>query len=203
MNMNIVIASDNPGKINELQDLLNDLDIQAKPQSEYGVHGPEETGLSFIENALLKARHCAKITELPAIADDSGLCVDALGQAPGIFSARYAGVGASSQDNMDKLLSAIQSLKGEDRSAYFYCAMAYVRHANDPTPIIALGQWHGRILEEPVGSEGFGYDPIFFIPALNASAAQLEKAQKNSISHRAKALKELHDKLKIIYGNAL
>lgn len=199
--MKIVIASDNQGKLKELQKFLQNLDMTFVPQSELGVQGPEETGLSFIENAILKARHASAETDLPCIADDSGLCVDALGGSPGIYSARYGGPTATPQENIDKLLNAIKSIKSdEDRTAYFYCAIAFVRHANDPTPMIALGQWHGRLLHEPVGEKGFGYDPIFFIPELNCTAAEIESEEKNKISHRAKALTQLCDELTTMYG---
>ena len=164
--MKIVIASDNQGKLHELQAFLKDLDIEFVPQSEFGVRGPQETGLSFVENAILKARHAAQETNLPAIADDSGLCVDALGGQPGIYSARYSGDENNTQENINKLLKAIESITGEDRAGHFYCAMAFVTHASDPTPLISTGQWFGRILEQPEGDGGFGYDPIFFIPHL-------------------------------------
>lgn len=201
--MKIVIASDNKGKLKELQEVLAPLNFEFVPQSKFGVMGPEETGLSFIENAILKARYASAETDLPALADDSGLCVNALGGAPGIYSARYAGEDCDSQKNINKLLDSIKSIKGEDRSAHFYCALAFVRHATDPAPIIGIGQWFGRILEEPAGESGFGYDPIFFIPHLNCTAAQLSMNSKNSISHRAKALQEMSDKLKMQYGSTL
>lgn len=200
--MKIVIASDNQGKLQELQAFLNDLEFEFVPQSEFGINGPEETGHSFIENAILKARHAAKETNLPAIADDSGICVDALGGQPGIYSARYAGDACDTDENINKLLTAIKSIKGEDRTGYFYCAMAFVKHASDPTPLIATGQWFGRILEHPEGEGGFGYDPIFFIPHLNKTVAQLETEQKNQLSHRAKALKDMSEKLKMQYASA-
>lgn len=200
--MKIVIASDNQGKLKELQDALGELTFEFVPQSKFGVTGPEETGLSFIENAILKARHASKETDLPAIADDSGLCVDALGGAPGIYSARYAGPECNDAKNINKLLSSIESITGEDRAAHFFCAIAYVRHATDPAPLIALGQWFGRILEEPVGESGFGYDPVFFIPHLNCTAAQLPMDSKNKISHRAKAIKEMGEKLKMQYAKS-
>lgn len=198
--MKIVIASDNQSKLKELQEALGSLEFDFVPQSKFGIIGPEETGLSFIENAILKARHASKESDLPAIADDSGLCVNALGGAPGIYSARYAGPESDSKKNIDKLLQAIETIKGEDRAAHFYCAIAFVRHATDPAPLVAVGQWFGRILEEPVGEEGFGYDPIFFIPHLNCSAAELQLDNKNQISHRAKAIKEMGEKLKMQYA---
>lgn len=199
--MKIVIASDNQNKLKELEVTLGGLDFDFVPQSKFGVIGPEETGLSFIENAILKARHASKETDLPAIADDSGLCVNALGGAPGIYSARYSGPECDSDKNIQKLLESIKSIKGEDRAAHFYCSIAYVRHATDPAPLVAIGQWFGRILEEPVGEKGFGYDPVFFIPHLNCSAAELPMDNKNQISHRAKAIKDLGEKLKMQYAS--
>jgi XTP/dITP diphosphohydrolase len=168
-------------------------------QNQFTVTPIEETGLSFVENAIIKARHAAKSTGLPALADDSGLCVDALGGAPGIYSARYAGVGMHSMDHIQKLLSAISSLKDPDRIARFYCAIVFVRHHLDPIPIICQAQWEGRILMQPKGQGGFGYDPIFFIPHLNCSAAELTSEQKNKMSHRAKALKEFTHQFKLAY----
>jgi XTP/dITP diphosphohydrolase len=197
--MKIVIASDNEGKLKEIAQLCHGLPIQFVPQSEYNLPPVAETGLSFIENAIIKARHASKHTELPSIADDSGLCADALGGAPGIFSARYAGSTANASSNMTKLLAAITNIKGEDRSARFHCAIAFVRHSQDPIPVICQAQWEGRILEAPVGQDGFGYDPIFWISSLNCTAAELTPIQKNQISHRAKALNELLARLKIMY----
>lgn len=199
--MKIVLATDNPGKIKEIQSYLDDVQAALIPQSAFNVPPIEETGLSFVENALLKARHAAKHSDLPSLADDSGLAVDALGGAPGIFSARYAGKNSTTQDNIQKLLNAIQSLEGEDRRARFYCVIAFVRHYNDPIPIICQAQWEGRILKEPCGSQGFGYDPIFFIPHLSCTAAELEPAQKNTISHRARALASFVEQLKLHYPN--
>lgn len=198
--MKVVIASDNSDKIRELTPLLKECNVNAIPQAEFGFKNPDETGLSFIENAILKARHCSKQTQLPSIADDSGLCVDVLGGAPGVYSARFAGVGASYQDNIEKLLAAIPTVQDEDRTAFFYCAIAYIRHANDPTPLIAQGFWYGKILFVQQGSEGFGYDPIFYIPELKCTAAQLSREEKNRISHRAQAIEKLSKKLKEVYA---
>ena len=185
----IVLATSNQGKCREIQAILSPLTINCQPQSEYGIGAVEETGLSFVENALIKARHASKQSELPAIADDSGLVVPALGGRPGIYSSRYGGENADDNDNIDKLLS---SLVGESRrEAYFYCAMAYVRHPADPTPLIACGRWDGRILEVRRGADGFGYDPIFYLPVLEKTAAELGRDEKNHISHRAKALQQL------------
>ncbi len=197
--MKLVAATDNQDKLKEIKSYLADLPIELIPQSNFHVPIVAETGLSFIENAILKARHAAKYCELPCIADDSGLAVDALGGAPGIYSARYAGDDARAEDNIKKLLAAIKSLEGEERRARFYCVIAFVKHYNDPTPIICQAQWEGRLLEEPAGTGGFGYDPIFFIPNLNCTAAELEPEQKNNISHRAKALNEFTSKIKIAY----
>lgn len=197
--MKIVIATENKDKLEEIQSFLTGLPLELISQSEFNIKPVEETGLSFIENAILKARHCAKHTELPSIADDSGLAVEALGGAPGIYSARYAGPKANAKDNMDKLLNSISSLEGEDRRAKFYCVIAFVRHFNDPVPVICQAQWEGKILKSPVGDGGFGYDPVFFIPNLNCTAAELAPEQKNQISHRAKALSEFCKQLSILY----
>ena len=157
-------------------------------QTELGVESAEETGLTFIENAILKARHAAQITGLPAIADDSGLAVDALGGAPGIYSARYAGVDASDQHNLDKLLQALEQVPDGERQAQFHCVLVYVRHAADPTPLVFHGSWAGEITRAAAGEGGFGYDPIFYVPALGKTAAELSKDEKRAVSHRGKAL---------------
>lgn len=197
--MKLVVATDNKDKLKEIEDYLSDLTVTLLPQSAFNVPKVSELGLSFVENAIMKARHAAQYSDLPAIADDSGLAVDALGGAPGIYSARYAGEGARAEDNIKKLLSAISTLSGEDRRARFYCAIAFVRHYNDPIPIICQAQWEGRLLDKPVGKAGFGYDPIFFIPNLNCTVAELDPKQKNQISHRAKALHEFVSKFKLLY----
>ncbi|MGE3320454.1 MAG: RdgB/HAM1 family non-canonical purine NTP pyrophosphatase [Candidatus Berkiella sp.] len=186
--MKVVIASENHGKLLEIQAFFKSLPLEVVAQSEFAVPSIEETGLSFVENAILKARHAAQYSQLPALADDSGLVVDALGGRPGIYSARYAGKQASMPDNIQKLLAETQSLNDSERRAHFYCAIAFVRHAQDPVPIICQAQWDGQILKELRGTQGFGYDPIFYIPSLGCTAAELPLAKKNQISHRAQAL---------------
>lgn len=185
----IVLASGNTGKIREIQALLAGHTIV--PQSAFNVADCEETGLTFVENAILKARNAARQSHLPAIADDSGLVVDALGGAPGVFSARYAGAGASDQDNIDKLLRALDGVPEPQRSARFICVMVFMEHAGDPCPVIAQGIWEGRILTHSAGENGFGYDPVFWVPEQNRASAELPAAVKNSLSHRGKALKNL------------
>lgn len=187
----IVLASNNPGKVREFNALLADHHIEVVPQSQFGVAEADETGLSFVENAILKARNAAAHTGLPAIADDSGLEVDALNGAPGIYSARYAGVGAGDKANLEKLLADLKDVPEAQRTARFQCLMVYMRHANDPTPLICQGTWEGRILFEPRGSQGFGYDPVFFVPTHNCSSAELPPEVKNALSHRGQALRKL------------
>lgn len=191
MRERIVLASNNAGKVREFNQLLTDTDIEVIPQSEFSVTEIEETGLTFVENALLKARNAAAHTGLPAVADDSGLEVDALQGAPGIYSARYAGAGASDQDNVQKLLDALKNVPEKKRSARFQCLMVYMRHARDPTPRIFQGSWEGQILYETRGDNGFGYDPVFYVPDQRCSSAQLSPEVKNSLSHRGQALKQL------------
>lgn len=191
MRERIVLASNNAGKVREFNQLLTDSDIEVIPQSEFSVTEIEETGLTFVENALLKARNAAAHTGLPAVADDSGLEVDALQGAPGIYSARYAGAGASDQDNVQKLLDALKNVPEKKRSARFQCLMVYMRHAGDPTPRIFQGSWEGQILYETRGDNGFGYDPVFYVPGQRCSSAQLSPEVKNSLSHRGQALKQL------------
>lgn len=185
----IVLASSNPGKIREIQAILENHPIV--PQSEFNVVDVEETGATFVENAILKARNAALHCKLPAIADDSGLVVDALGGAPGVISARYAGVGASDRDNLDKLLRELEGVPDELRTARFICVMVFMAHANDPCPVIAQGVWEGRILDHAVGENGFGYDPVFWVPEQNCASAELPTEVKNSLSHRGQALKAL------------
>lgn len=192
----VVLATGNPGKVRELASLLADFGLDIVAQTELGVDSAEETGLTFIENAILKARHAAQITGLPAIADDSGLAVDALGGAPGIYSARYAGVDASDQQNLDKLLLTLKDVPGEQRRASFHCVLVYLRHAEDPTPIVCHGSWQGVLTHEAAGSGGFGYDPIFFVPELGKTAAELTREEKNAQSHRGQALRLLLDALR-------
>lgn len=192
--MKVVLASSNAGKIREFKELLKNLSIELIPQTELGVIDAEETGLSFIENALLKARHAAQATGLPAIADDSGLAVDALKGEPGIYSARYAGTN-SSQDNINKLLKEMRDVPDEKRGASFHCVLAFVSHALDPTPLVCDGKWSGMILHQPQGIEGFGYDPVFYVPSEKMTAAELPSDLKNKISHRGQALQSLLKKL--------
>jgi len=187
----IVLASGNPGKVLEINQLLTDIGFQAHPQSEYQVEDVEETGLTFVENAIIKARNAASHTGLPAIADDSGIEVDALNGAPGIYSARFAGPGASDRDNLEKLLEELRDVPDSGRSARFQCLMVYLRHAEDPTPIICQGTWEGSILTEPHGENGFGYDPVFHVPTHGCSSAELAADVKNSLSHRGQALRQL------------
>ena len=187
----IVLARSNPGKVREINQLLADLDLQVTPQSESGVPDAEETGLTFVENAILKARNAAQHTGRPAIADDSGIEVDALNGAPGIYSARYAGTGASDQANLEKLLANLNGIPEAQRSARFQCLMVYMRHAGDPTPLICQGTWEGRILFKPRGDNGFGYDPVFYVPTHDCSSAELAPEIKNSLSHRGQALQKL------------
>lgn len=190
----LVLATGNQGKVNELASMLGDLNIEVVAQSEFHVPEVPETGTTFIENAIIKARHAAKLTGLPAIADDSGLEVDALNGAPGIYSARFAGNNASDQDNIDKLLKVMNGQS--NRRARFWCVLVLMRHADDPTPLICQGTWEGEILTEQSGSNGFGYDPVFYVPEKNTSSAELDKATKNSLSHRGKALAQLLKQLK-------
>ena len=191
----LVIASGNAGKLAELGALLADVGFRVHPQSEFGVDDAEETGLSFVENAILKARHAARATGLPALADDSGLCVDALGGAPGLYSARYAGLHGDHAANIGKLLHELRDVPDESRTARFVCVLALLRHAEDPQPLIAEGLWEGRILHAPQGDGGFGYDPVFFSPAHGLSAAELPAATKNRDSHRGRALRMLRARL--------
>lgn len=187
----IVLASSNQGKISELNDLLNPLGYSIRTQGEWQIEDAEETGLTFVENALIKARHAARATGLPALADDSGLAVDALNGAPGIYSARYAGSQATDAKNVIKLLDAMQNVADEQRTARFICVLVYLCHADDPTPIICQGEWEGKILDAPAGKGGFGYDPVFYVPERGCSAAELSKEEKGLLSHRGKALAQL------------
>ena len=184
----LVLASGNAGKLAEFNALLADVGFDVRPQSEFGVEDAEETGLTFIENAILKARHASQATGLPALADDSGLVVDALGGAPGLYSARYAGEHGNHAANIDKLLHELLDVPDERRSARFVCVLALLRHADDPQPLIAQGLWEGRILHARQGDGGFGYDPVFFSPTDHMSAAELPSDVKNLVSHRGRAL---------------
>lgn len=186
MQNTIVIASNNAGKLREIDRLLFPLGFKVAPQSQYNVTEADEPHPSFIENCIAKARHASSMTGLPAIADDSGICVIALGGEPGVHSARYAGEPKSDQRNNAKLISALSGIA--QREAYYYCIMVYLRHANDPIPLIAEGRWHGLIVDDPRGNDGFGYDPHFLIPELAKTAAELSPTQKDSLSHRGQAL---------------
>jgi XTP/dITP diphosphohydrolase len=189
--MNVVLASGNKGKLKEFNQLLSPLDIEVVPQSDFNVSSVEETGLTFIENAILKARHASEISGLPAIADDSGLEVDALKGAPGIYSARFSGENATDATNNQKLLEALKDTSNEERTARFQCVLVYLKHPADPTPIVCQGSWEGSILREPRGEQGFGYDPLFWVPSKECSSAELDRDEKNIMSHRGKALRAL------------
>ena len=193
--MKLVVASSNAGKLAEFRDLLGETGYEFVTQGELGVADVEETGLTFVENALLKARNAARATGLPVLADDSGLCVDALGGAPGLYSARYAGAHGDAQANIAKLLESMKDVPRTQRSAHFIAVIVLLRHAEDPQPIIAEGRWSGLILEAPRGNGGFGYDPVFLDPENNLSAAEFEPAIKNRLSHRGRALALLRQKL--------
>ncbi|WP_435927824.1 XTP/dITP diphosphatase [Dryocola sp. BD613] len=192
----VVLATGNAGKVRELADLLRDFGLDVVAQTELGVESAEETGLTFIENAILKARHAAQVTGLPAIADDSGLAVDMLDGAPGIYSARYAGEDATDQQNLEKLLATLKDVPDDQRQAQFHCVLVYMRHAADPTPLVFHGSWAGEITREAAGAGGFGYDPIFFVPGEGKTAAELTRDEKRAISHRGQALKLLLEAMK-------
>ena len=191
----LVLASGNAGKLRELNAMLEPMGWVVRAQGEWSVPEAVEDGLSFIENALIKARHASKLTGLPALGDDSGLVVDELNGAPGIYSSRYAGKGADDRANIRKLLRSLDGVPTARRSAHFYCAMALVRHAEDPVPLIATGRWDGRIMEAESGSGGFGYDPLFWVSGQNCSAAQLLPEVKNRLSHRGQALAQMIEQL--------
>ena len=191
MTKQVVLASSNRGKVREINQMLGGLHLSVVPQSDFKVMDADETGLTFVENALLKARNATRHTGLPAIADDSGIEVDYLNGAPGIYSARYAGKSASDEQNLRKLLDDLVGIPEEERTARFQCLMVYLRHEFDPTPIICQGTWEGRILLESRGANGFGYDPIFFVPTHNCSSAELPPEVKNKLSHRGQALRLL------------
>ena len=190
----LVIASNNPGKLREIGEIFAPLDVEIIPQSVLAVPEAEEPHATFIENALAKARHAARLTGMPALADDSGICVDALGGAPGVVSAHFAGEPRSDVRNNHKLLEMLEA--ENDRRAHYYCVMLLMRHGDDPQPLVAEGEWHGEILREPRGSGGFGYDPLFLDPALGKTGAELAPEQKNRVSHRGKALAALVGVLK-------
>jgi XTP/dITP diphosphohydrolase len=193
--MRVVVATGNAGKLAELRDLLADTGLELVAQGDLGIGEAEETGTTFIENALIKARHAARASGLPALADDSGLLVDALGGAPGLHTARYAGPQATAAANIARLLQELRDVPEEGRSARFYACLVLLRHADDPMPLVAEGEWRGRILGEPRGQAGFGYDPVFLDPELGASAAELEEAVKNRRSHRGRAVAALRQRL--------
>jgi len=195
MSKRIVLASNNAGKVREIGQLLSGHEIEVLPQSAFDVPEAEETGLTFVENAILKARNACAHSGLPAIADDSGLEVDALGGEPGIYSARYAGPGATDADNNALLMERLAEVPDEARTARFQCLMVYLRHEKDPTPILCQGTWEGRILREPQGENGFGYDPVFYVPEKGCSAAELSPEVKNALSHRGRALRCLVERL--------
>lgn len=187
----VLLASGNRGKLREIKQILSGLGMEVVPQSDFEVPDADETGLSFVENAILKARHAAQLTGLPAIADDSGLEVDALNGAPGIYSARFAGPDASDAQNLQKLLAELKDVPEAERSARFQCLMVFMLHAQDPTPLICQGTWEGRILLAPQGENGFGYDPVFYVPGEDCAAAELSPETKNRLSHRGQALAKL------------
>ncbi|MFO7604243.1 MAG: RdgB/HAM1 family non-canonical purine NTP pyrophosphatase [Gammaproteobacteria bacterium] len=191
MSTKIVLASNNAGKVREINQLLADSGMVVVPQSEFNIPDADETGLTFVENAIIKARQAAELSGLPTIADDSGLEVDALQGAPGIYSARFAGPGASDADNLHKLLRELKDVPQAGRTARFQCLMIYLQHARDPTPLICQGTWEGVITLEPRGDNGFGYDPVFFVPTHHCTSAQLAPEVKNQLSHRGQALQKL------------
>ena len=192
----IVLATGNQGKVREMADILSEFGFDVVAQSEFNVSEVAETGTTFIENAIIKARHAAKETGLPAIADDSGVEVDYLNGAPGIYSARYSGEGATDKQNIEKLLDAMQGVETEKRTARFHCVLVLMRHENDPTPLVCHGKWEGQILTEEHGENGFGYDPVFFVPEDNCASAELDPSRKKQLSHRGKALASLFKALK-------
>ncbi|WP_323140544.1 RdgB/HAM1 family non-canonical purine NTP pyrophosphatase [Massilia phyllosphaerae] len=194
MTQRLILASNNAGKLKEFAQLLAPIGFDLHPQGEFNVPEAEEPFGTFVENALQKARHAARLTGLPALADDSGVCVNALGGAPGVYSARYAGEPKSDARNSAKLIADLA--QHADKSAYYYCVLVYVRHADDPQPVIADGVWRGRIVEEARGAGGFGYDPHFLLPELGKTAAELASGEKNAVSHRGQALRALVEKLK-------
>jgi len=187
----VVLATGNPGKVREMSALLAEFGLEVLPQSNFNIVEADETGTTFIENAIIKAKHAAAVTGLPAIADDSGLAVDALQGVPGIYSARYAGVDASDRDNLLKLLDALKGVPAAQRTARFHCVLVYMTHADDPTPLVCHGSWDGVITEQPSGEDGFGYDPIFFVESEGCTSAELTKQRKSELSHRGQALTKL------------
>ncbi len=195
----IVLASGNAGKLREIAQLLEGLNLEILPQSEFNVPEIEETGLTFVDNAILKARNAAHYTGLPAIADDSGIAVDVLRGRPGIYSARFAGIGASDEENLEKLIRMVKPFPDEERTARFICSMVYIRHEEDHVPVIAEGVWEGQIITESRGGNGFGYDPIFYISSHQCTSAELPPEIKNKLSHRGQALRKLLEQLSSLY----
>ena len=193
--MKVILATSNEGKLKEFKQLLLNLDFDVEPQSKFNVPDAVENGLSFIENALIKARHASKLTGLPAIADDSGLEVDCLNGAPGIYSSRFSGKNSTDEKNISKLLSALVSTPLSERIARFQCVIVYMRHPEDPTPVIAQGAWKGLVALNPQGDHGFGYDPVFYLPELKCTSAELGQEEKNKISHRGIAMTKLIQQL--------
>ena len=191
----LVVATGNGGKLAEIREVLAGTGIELIAQSELGIADAEETGATFVENALIKARHASRASGLPALGDDSGICVDALGGAPGLVSARYAGAHGDPVANIAKLLGALEGIEDAQRGAHFHCTIVLLRSANDPAPLIAEGRWRGQVLRAPRGDNGFGYDPVFFDPALGMGAAELDAAIKNRVSHRGQALTKLRQLL--------
>lgn len=194
MTQRLILASNNAGKLKEFDQLLAPIGFELHPQGEFDVPEAEEPFGTFVENALAKARHASRLTGLPALADDSGVCVNALGGAPGVYSARFAGEPKSDARNSEKLVADLAGLS--DKSAYYYCVLVYVRHPDDPQPVIADGRWNGEIIASPRGENGFGYDPHFLIPSLGKTTAELAPQEKNALSHRGQALRALVEKLK-------
>jgi len=194
MTQRLILASNNAGKLKEFNELLSTVGFSVHAQGEYDVPEADEPFHTFVENALQKARHAARLTGLPALADDSGVCINALGGAPGVYSARFAGEPKSDARNNEKMIAELA--KHEDKSAYYYCVLVFVRHADDPQPVIADGRWNGVMIDAPRGNGGFGYDPYFYIPSLDKCAAELSADEKNAMSHRGQALRALVEKLK-------
>ena len=197
----IVLASSNAGKLREFAQLLVGLNLEILPQSEFDVPEIEETGLTFVDNAILKARNAAHHTGLPAIADDSGIAVDVLEGRPGIHSARFAGIGASDEENLEKLISMVKTFPDEERTARFICSMVYIRHEEDHVPMIAEAVWEGQLLIDPKGQNGFGYDPIFYVSSQQCTSAELPPEIKNKLSHRGQALRKLLGQLTSLYSD--
>ena len=189
----IVLATGNPGKVREIREIFADLDVDIVPQSDFDLVSPKETGTTFVENALLKARYAARLTGLPAMADDSGIAVDALDGGPGVYSARFAGEGASDDDNLERLLQALEDVPDDRRGGGFHCAAVLAFPGDEPAPLIAEAVWRGTILRARRGSGGFGYDPVFLDPASGKTGAELSPAGKNAVSHRGRAFRALHD----------